>query len=237
MQLTPRTLGMALGACLVGGLILGLVLVLSPSVGATGSSPGAASQAPDYSQAELGDAQISYPTPVMTASTPTSSATSSPASPSNPSPVATSTTAPVSPSVLSMASPAASPTATVTGSQAVAVPNATYPAAPSNPKPTAIPVPRAKVNVPAVQSVVPQALHGWTPPRLGLGVTNISAPTLSSGARVHATVMCSPSTACNVGGNLLLITADAMHVSVTWNAPTVQSWRAWTTSSTFSPGE
>jgi hypothetical protein len=73
----------------------------------------------------------------------------------------------------------------------------------------------------------PQPLDGWQAPDLGVGVTNVGAPRLSSGRRAAVTVMCTPSSACDGAGSSLTITPEASSVSVTWNAPEQGKWRSW----------
>lgn len=219
MQLTPRTLGMALGACLAGGLVVGFVTVISPSVGVSDPSPEAAAASPAYSEAELGDVQVTFPTPSMRVATPTSAATPPDAEPSAP----LSTTAPTSASTPPSPAPKATPTAAHTST-------------PTRSTPPPAQAPRPKAIAPAVQRSAPHPLHGWKPPNLGVGVTDISAPALSSGARVHVTVMCTPSSACSAAGSSLKIAPDASTVSVTWSVPPDAKWDSWVATGAYSTG-
>ncbi|MBK9740983.1 MAG: hypothetical protein IPO93_16120 [Actinobacteria bacterium] len=71
---------------------------------------------------------------------------------------------------------------------------------------------------------------GWRAPALHPGANVIALPRLSSGARTQVTVACSPSSACQVSGDELVIDASAVSVTVTWWAPARGSYRAWGTS-------
>ncbi|MDO8731934.1 MAG: hypothetical protein Q7L55_05090 [Actinomycetota bacterium] len=227
MQLTPRTLGMALGACLAGGLVVGAATVISPSIGVINPTPEAAALSPAYSEAELGDIQVTYPTPSMRVATPMSAATPPDAQPNAP----LSTTAPTSASTPTLPAPKATPTASqVTkdpSSRDRTKPTATKTSTPTRPTLPPTQAPKPTAIAPAVQGSATHPLHDWKLPHLGIGVTDISAPTLSSGARVHVTVMCSPSSACNASGTSLAISPEATHVSVTWSAPADSKWPAW----------
>jgi|GEM_PF-3056462 len=233
MQLTPRTLSMALGACLAGGLILGVMAVISPTVGATSPGPEAPGAASAYSQADLGDVQISFPTPEMNVATSMPIPTPSATSPSIPRPAATTIGASARPSPAPTATPNTSSVTTAANSGDIAKPSGTQPAAPTRTDTPAKQTPRPKVKAPAALRSAPQPLHSWKPPHLGLGVTDISTPSLSSGARVHVTVMCTPSTGCTATGRSLTVTPDALRVSVTWSARPVSRWRAWSDTSAY----
>lgn len=233
MQLTPRTLGMALGACLAGGLVVGVATVFSSSVGSTDPGQDSAASSPAYSEAELGDVQVTFPTPTMSLDAPTSAPNPSLAPPSSPLPTATSTIASAPPSPAPRATPTASRATKAASRSGKPEPIATHTSTPEIP--TQPLVPRPKTNAASVHRSKPQPLHHWMPPHLGVGVTDISAPALSSGGRVHVTVMCTPSTACDVNGSALMINSEATRVSVTWSAQFVDRWRAWTASTSYRP--
>lgn len=233
MQLTPRTLSMALGACLAGGLVVGAAMVIGPGVGVTDPSPEAAASSPAYSEAELGDVQVTFPTPSMRVATPSSAGTPLDARPSAPLSTTAPTSASTPPSPTPKATPAPSPVSNDASSRDRTKPTAAHTSTPTRPTPPSARSPRPKAIAPAARRSAPHPLHGWKPPHLGVGVTDISAPALSSGALVHVTVMCSPSSACAASGNSLTITSEATQVSATWSSPSVAHWRAWMKSSGF----
>ena len=239
MQLTPRTLTMALGACLAGGLVLGVAAAFGPALSGSSASPERAPSSLALSPAELGDVQVSFPSPT-TNSSPTlgapaaapsrsagwpASAVASPSKPDHEDAVS-------SPPADASATP--SPTATPRGPRPTVVP-APAPTQSSTPRPTgttpSLGNPIAPGQRPAHANVVnrstPRPLGGWHGPRLGLGVTDIGAPRLSSAQRADVTVMCTPSTACSVSGSSLTITPAASSVSVTWSTPAGRKWHSW----------
>ena len=63
MQLTPRTLTLTLGACLAGGLVLGVAGAIGPAVSASSAAPEPTATVANFPQAELGDSEISFPSP------------------------------------------------------------------------------------------------------------------------------------------------------------------------------
>ncbi len=233
MQLTPRTLGIALGACMAGGLVVGIAMAIGPSVGTNDARQDAAGSSAAYSKAELGDAQVTYPTPSMRVAAPTSTPTLPAVASSSPLPKAKPTIASASSTPPPNEIPTAPEVTKTAGSWDKPQPTATRASTPIHPAPPPERVPKPKVNSIAVQRSAPEPLHDWKPPHLGVGVTDISAPALTSSARVHVTVMCSPSSACNASGTFLTITPEATHVSVTWSGLSIDRWRAWTTSSDY----
>lgn len=235
MQLTPRTLGIALGACLAGGLVLGVASSVGTVISARPTAPDASGTMRSSSATDLGDREVSYPpteaqSGVISAA-PESSPAEMPETPVTSIPSSSSgaaAPAPTSPTPTGSRSPA--PRAATTAS-----PPAIHPA--NKPRPTSpsralgnrmtnatTPRPRAQH---AVTRTNPQPLDGWRAPSLGIGVTNIGAPRLSSGLRAAVTVMCTPSSACDGAGSSLTITPDASSVSVTWSAPEHGTWRPW----------
>jgi hypothetical protein len=68
---------------------------------------------------------------------------------------------------------------------------------------------------------------GWRAPVLRVGVNVITLPRLSSGARAQVTVACTPSSACRMSGDQLVIDASAVSVTVSWWAPARSGFRAW----------
>jgi hypothetical protein len=235
MQLTPRTLGMVLGACLAGGLVLGIATVVSPPIEAGTPTPQSTAPTTGFSAADLGDAQVSFP-----------DATTGPGSPpAEPDKAASSPVASGPPLVAPI-----TPTTTPGPSPAWWTPSATTVEAPATRKPrssrskpatsaTARPGSTSKrlhAGAPrAVRRSTPAPLHGWAAPGLGRGVTDISAPRLSSGARARVTVMCSPSTACAVSGSSLTIGPEASEVRVTWSVAATSTWWSWSASRSYRP--
>ena len=61
MHLTPRTLAMALVACVAGGLVLGIAGMVSPTSAATPPASSLATPASSATVADLGDTQVNYP--------------------------------------------------------------------------------------------------------------------------------------------------------------------------------
>ena len=72
---------------------------------------------------------------------------------------------------------------------------------------------------PRTRAKTPDEIGGWVAPRLRLGDTSIAPPLLTSGVIPFVTVMCSPSSACNLAGDTLTITEGAQQVTVAWHAP------------------
>jgi hypothetical protein len=231
MQLTPRTLTLALGACLAGGLVLGVASVIGPAVSASSAAPEPTATVANFPQTELGDTEISFPSPTSSPSE-RPAAASLPPSPNtgwSPSPVN-------SPATLGDPNRFSSPAATATATPAPIV----------TPEATALETTRITPKVehplkpeegssnpgPATWST-PAPLAGWHPPRLGVGETNIAAPKLSSGGRADVTVMCTPSAACSAAGSFVTITPEASMVSVTWSAPARNNWRSWAVSRSY----
>jgi hypothetical protein len=52
-------------------------------------------------------------------------------------------------------------------------------------------------------------------------------PRLTSRATVRVTVGCSPSSACQISADQLVIDPSASAVTVTWWAPAARGYRAW----------
>ena len=233
MQLTPRTLGMALGGCLAGGLVVGVATVISPSIGITQPTPEAGSSLPAYSEAELGDMQVTYPTPSMRVAAPTSTPVVPTAASASPLPTTTPTFASSPPRLKAMAPPTASEVTEAATSRHKPEPTPMHTSTSSISTPLPAAAPKPKVHAAPVQRSNPKPLHHWKPPHLAVGVTDISAPALSSGAGVHVTVMCTPSTGCTATGRSLTVTPDALRVSVTWSARPVSRWRAWSDTSAY----
>ena len=226
MHLTPRTLAMALAACVAGGLVLGIAGMVSPTSAATPPAPASASASasslatPASSAAvvDLGDALVSYPLSTPPVGEATGGAAVASASPGVSLPSAVGTP-PAPPSMSAI--PAPSPTST-------------------RPTPPATPPARANATdgkarsiKPRTRARTPDEIGGWVAPRLRLGDTSIAPPLLTSGVIPFVTVMCSPSSACNLAGDTLTITDGAQQVSVAWHAPADDGWRAWNAARTF----
>lgn len=237
MQLTPRTLVMACAAILGGGAVFGAFTTLMPSVGLP-SSPTAASEPPTGSASAdaLGDEEITFPA----APAPASSAWPTPGA-SSPSPaITTSSSQPGSPTA--GASPAAASPAATTRRSAVASPSPSTSTTPPKVRveprtattatPPATTTPRPGAERPATRRPAPAPLRttvrgGWSAPGLRVGSNAITLPRLTSGATVRVTVGCSPSSACEVTGDQLVIDPAATAVTVTWWAPARAGYRAW----------
>lgn len=237
MQLTPRTLTLALGACLGGGLVLGTAAAVSPAVGASSASPGPTASTTNYSPAELGDAEVSFPSPTTSAS-PRSAAPSQLPSRTDGHSASPVTSTEKSTIEVPVPTPTVDATATPLPTSAARAPRPTaVPAQTPSPKPRparTTPDPgnpvsssRPHVQQGAVTRSTPEPLDGWRAPHLGVGVTNIGAPRLSSGWRANVTVMCTPSASCSASGSSLTIMPDASQVWVTWSAPASDKWRSW----------
>ena len=229
MQLTPRTLVMAVGACLTGGLVLGVAGAVGSGVAASAAQtePTPPATSPEE---DLGDSEITFPSPSQTKPAATPSATVIPTQ--VPTPTPTASQAPPA----STPSPTPTPTPPDTSSRA----ESTTPVPQTRPEPkkTESPGPRA-MSGPARPEAAPRKVQSprgsWQPPTLGIGVVNIGAPRLASGARPDVAVLCIPSTACSAEGSSLTITAEADTVVVTWTAPASREWRAWHADSVYSP--
>ena len=224
MQLTPRTLTLALGACLAGGLVLGVASVIGSGVAAGAAQPETSPTATPPVVA-LGDAEITFPSPQVP---PISSDPGPVASPSHTTP------SPLKAPTESIPSPEAATPDPSTGTKT------SPPTQRPRPEPKNSTSPRAQ---PSSASTGPepeprkaQSPRGsWQPPALGIGVVNIGAPRLASGARPDVAVLCIPSTSCSAQGSSLTITAQADTVVVTWTAPASRGWRAWHADSIYSP--
>ena len=225
MQLTPRTLVMAVGACLAGGLVLGMA-------GAVGSGVAASAALTEPSppttslEENLGDSEITFPSPSQTNAAATASATAIP------------TQVPTSEPLPSEAPTVSTRPATTTDTSSSAKSTTPVQQPRPEPKKAESPGPRA-VSTPARPEAEPRKVQSprgsWQPPTLGIGVVNIGAPRLASGARPDVAVLCIPSTACSAEGSSLTITAEADTVVVTWTAPASGEWRAWHADSVYSP--
>lgn len=234
MQLTGRSLIMALAACVASGAAFGVVTSLAraqqPSTPETVSAPSTPLVAPTIGPTELGDEIASYP---LT----TTSATVSPSSASE----ASSTSLPTSKAV----TPTATPSAVLTSAPAHVVAGPTQrparqPSAaarwsrPPDPKPAASRPPAGDPGVPLAAATtsrpkpkVTRPVNGWHPPVLRVGDNDISAPVLSSGADVGMVIGCSPSSACILVGEALTITAHAAAVNVSWSATRTHGYPGW----------
>lgn len=246
MQLTPRSLVLILGACMAAGLVLGIATVVRPGSGASATTPDPSSSAPGYSPADLGDASITYPPPPSPAATKVAtpdvvdlrSSVPTPGISEWPMAAEGSGAGTPSPSASGLERPTASPNPRTTPtrkptSASAKVQPAPQPSPPTtskgNPSRTTQSAPRPS------KRATPRPLDGWQAPSLGVGVTDISAPGMSSGARASVLVGCEPSSACAASGSSLTITAEAVSVMVSWTAPAKGTWRSWSVSRAFRP--
>jgi hypothetical protein len=233
MQLTPRNLVMACGAMLAGGAVFGVITTLMPAVSLPTATAVSPTTIPTATADDLGDEEIAFPAspvaspvpwPTPVASNPVPSATlpmpgASPATSSpSPSPMLTTSPSPVVPST----SMAPRPRATARSGSGPSVrvsraprPTAT-PTATRRPAPAPVPAPRRTT-----------VTGGWQAPSLHVGANTIALPRLTSRATVRVTVGCSPSSACHVDGDQLVIDPAATAVTVTWWAPATAGYRRW----------
>ena len=230
MQLTPRTLVMAVGACLAGGLVLGVAGAVGSGVAASAAQtePSPPTTSP---KEDLGDSEVTFPSPSQTHAAATPIATAIPTQVPTPTPKAS----------LAPAESTPSPTAPPTPPGPLSRAESMTPVQQPRPEPTKMsesPRPRA-LRAPARPEAAPRKVQSprgsWQPPTLGIGVVNIGAPRLASGARPAVAVLCIPSTSCSAQGSSLTITAEADTVVVTWTAPASREWRAWHADSDYSP--
>lgn len=225
MQLTPRTLAMAVGACLAGGIVLGVAGVIGSSV-AAGAHQLEASPTTTSPAGALGDSAITFPAPSETSAT------------ANPRADALSTELPTP--IPSATTPASTPRPKATTPDPSTSAKASAPTQRPRPEPKKSTSPQAQSSsastAPEPTTRKVQSPRGsWQPPTLGIGVVNIGAPRLASGARPDVAVLCIPSTSCSAQGSSLTITAQADTVVVTWTAPASREWRAWHADSIYSP--
>lgn len=221
---------MACGAMLAGGAVFGVITTLAPAVSlptATGTTPNPTATA---TAGGLGDEEITYPAspaPVVSAwPTPIASgpAEMSPSAAPSPTPASPSATTTARPLAESAASPAAKTQRPLpTGSGAMA-PSASARA----PRPRATPTPTRRVaQTPAPAPRRTTFVGGWQAPSLRVGANTIVLPRLTSRAKVRVTVGCSPSSACHVTGDQLVIGPSATAVTVTWWAPANGGYPSW----------
>lgn len=222
---------MAVGACLAGGLVLGVAGAVGSGVAASAAQTEASSPTAS-SEEDLGDSEITFPSPSQTNAAATPSATAIPTQVPTPTPTAPQVSEELTPS------PSPTPTPTTPDLSSSAESKTPVPQPRPEPKKSESSRPRA-MSAPARPEAEPrrdQSPRGsWQPPTLGIGVVNIGAPRLASGARPDVAVLCIPSTACSAEGSSLTITAEADTVVVTWSAPASREWRAWHADSVYSP--
>lgn len=229
MQLTPRTLAFAIGACLLGGVVLGAATTVMPSLGSATTT----SRASLGDQAALGDSKVTFPLPTPT---PTEIA-SLPSTPRS--------------RVLAPTRAWTDPTASTPPSWSPTPPHPTASAATRMPTPPPGAVQQQSKAAPgrhatsqssgrSIQNSRPALpapsaapLRGWVPPQLHVGSNDIASPTLSTGVQATATVMCSPRAACLMSGTVLDIDPIADRVTVTWHSPGNGQTRIWSTSKTL----
>ena len=225
MHLTPRTLLMALTACLLGGLVLGGVSSLASA--AMPPAPAPALPSPlGYSEADLGDAEITMPTTSPTVSVPTEPPTQALVSPSASGPTVPIAPPPTSPGT---ASPRASKDVRSTTKPPVPPSADSSPASRTTPTHSlGVPFDRQSGSRAVAR---PRTLDGWKPPVLHVGTNDVVTPRLSTGGTVAITVMCSPSSACSLGGGTLEIGTDARAVTVTWSSVRSTRSAGWSASS------
>jgi hypothetical protein len=245
MQLTPRNLVMACAAILAGGAVFGAITTLMPAVslpaattaGTQSPTPTALATAATTTDG-LGDEEITFPaSPAPTSSTwPTPIPTSPvPASPIPSTPGPASPVVSPTPTAVTSSAQAASPAPTARPS-GVPSPSAASPRVTARAGTAATPratlAPRRVVTPSPTRQSAPAPRRttvagGWRAPGLHVGSNAITLPRLTSGATVRVTVGCSPSSACQVTGDQLVIDPAATAVTVTWWAPARAGFRAW----------
>jgi hypothetical protein len=227
MHLTPRTLVMAIGVCLAGGLVLGVAGTIGSGVAAGAAQP-SSSPSTTSAAADLGDSEITFTSPSASLTQPTTIAAQTP----TPTPTPTASPSPRPADATAEPKPRSSqPTPRATTSASTTPPRL-KPSSPAEPPANAFNSP--KKPEPIIRKD-PSPRGSWKPPTLGIGVVNIGAPRLTSGARPDVAVLCIPSTSCAAQGSSLTISAEADTVVVTWAAPASRNWRAWHADSVFSP--
>ncbi|MCF8526872.1 MAG: hypothetical protein K9G80_05095 [Candidatus Nanopelagicales bacterium] len=226
MNLTPRTLGLAVAATVTGCTVLGIMTSLdlasahpnahnAPAAGPATALPSLA--------AALGDSAVTateIASPPREAS-PTATVPGPPtesASASDdrvPSPGDTTPDGP-SPTPARTAAPRPTPTPPP--------PPSTTPAA--RPAPAASPS-ASRPRRPVIRRTTVR--NSWQAPVLQAGATTLTVPRLTSGAPVAVTVACSPRSGCVIAGPQLQV-ATGTSVTLTWTAPARPGYTAWRTS-------
>lgn len=229
MQLTPRHLALASAALIAGGAVFGIVTTLAPSLTvapATAATPSATEL--EAVPTEVGDEAITFPS-TSPAPVPPSPASSAPVP--SPTPRATAASSPA------VDAPLPTPTTSTRSSSPSprahtrATPRST-PRATSRPRSSAAPRPAAPSPAPGRPVTRHVARHtsvvgNWSAPTLHAGANTIRLPQLNSGARVRVTVGCSPSSACQVSADQLVIDPAAASVTVTWWATARGGYPSW----------
>lgn len=227
MQLTPRNLVVACGAMLAGGAVFGVITTLMPAVSLPTATAVNPTTMPTATADDLGDEEITFPaspvaspvawpTPVASNPVPSATVPMPDASPAIPTPTLTTSPSPVVPSKSTRPRPRA--TARPGSGQSTR--------ASRSPRPTATPT-TTRRPAPAPAPRLTTVTGGWQAPSLHVGSNTIALPQLTSRATVRVTVGCSPSSACHVSGDQLVIDASATAVTVTWWAPATARYRSW----------
>lgn len=212
MQLTPRNLVKACGAMLAGGAVFGVITTLMPAVSLPTATAVNPTTTPTATADDLGDEEITFPASRVASPVPW------------PTPIATSPIATATIPTPS-ASPVVPPTPTAPRPRATARAAAGQSARASRaPRPTATPTTTRR---PAPAPRPTTVTGGWQAPSLHVGANTIALPRLTSRATVRVTVGCSPSSACHVSGDQLVIDSAATAVTVTWWAPATAGYRSW----------
>lgn len=228
MQLTPRNLVMACGALLTGGAVFGVVTSLAPAISLPTATAAAAT--PAAGTGEVGDEEISFPA----SADPTVSPWPTPVA-ANPAPTTPSMTSTPTPAVRSSTPRATTnpsrPASSTPRPRATARTGSTPEArATRAPRPTATPTRARRTSPTPAPAPSPRrtgVTGGWQAPTLHVGENTITLPRLTSRATAHVTVGCSPSSACHISDNQLVIDPAATAVTVTWWAPAITGYRAW----------
>jgi hypothetical protein len=236
MQLTGRTLVLALGACLVGGAAFGLVTSIAGAAPRPAAPVESVAASPASHSQNLGDDVATFPLdPSPSPDAQIIATSASPVAVESTTPTASPSREPTPKSMATNVTPAHSPRPVSTS--------------PSHPQPAsaqstpgvritqgATPPPRnaappshtsARAPKPSVSPAATRPLDGWHPPALHVGANDIAPPPLSSGADVGMIIGCSPSAACSLDGGTLTIEPDAAAVNVSWSAPRTRGYLDW----------
>jgi hypothetical protein len=236
MQLTGRTLVLALGACLVSGAAFGLVTSIAGDAPRPPTPAESDTRAPASHSENLGDEVNTFPLdPSPPPDARITDPTASPLAAESATATAIPTREPTPESTVAPSTPTRSPEA-VTTPEAHPQPSSAQPTpgvrittrATRPPRDTARPTHTpARGPKPSVSPAATRPLDGWHPPALHVGANDIAPPRLSSGADVGIVIGCSPAAECSVHRSTLVLSPSTLSVSVTWSAPGSRGFTSW----------